>query len=270
MKKAHLFIAIFFISLFANQVITAQSSITAQELAKIMNNDNVVVVSARKAADYAKVHIKGAVNVDYNTLQVDSPYEGKLKSKEEIAKILGSKGITPDKKIVLYCKSGVNAGRVFWVLKYLGFNDVSMLEGQMGAWRAARKPVTGAPTSVKEASFTPQVNSKIITSKSYVKSKISSSTTILVDARKNEDFGQGHIGNAVNIYYKDLMTEDYKLKSNAEIKAVLVKAGVTNNKEVVLYCKSGTIAGLLYFILTEPLGYTKVKLYEGSYNEWKI
>jgi len=96
----------------------------------------------------AKVHIIDAVNVDvFNTFVKEGDIKGLLKTPEEIAKILGEKGLNADKKIIIYDNGkNINAGRLYWILKYLGYKDVKIMNGHMKAWRAARKPVTKIAT----------------------------------------------------------------------------------------------------------------------------
>ncbi len=254
--------------LFAN-LISAQGLISVKEYLKIANNKNVILVSARKTTDYSKVHIKGAVNVDISKLVSNEPIKGMLKSPKALAAILGKKGINQSKKVVIYCNTGVNAGRLYWILRYLGCTDVYILNGHMKAWRAAKKPVTKVASKAKPVAFTPKVNKSIYVSKSYVKSKLSSSNTVLVDIRKKEDFDKGTIGKAVNLPHKLVLTESNKIKSTEQLKAIFTKKGITSKKEIILFCKSSTRAGLIYFVLNTILKYPNVKVYEGAYNEWK-
>ena len=99
MKK--LFLYTFLIAVAPLFMANAQDIIKANELAKIMKNDDVVVVSTRTAADYKKVHINGAVHINHSSLYKDGPVKNMLKSPQEIAKILGDAGISESKKIVL-------------------------------------------------------------------------------------------------------------------------------------------------------------------------
>ena len=112
--------------------------VSVDDLIKLVKDPSVIVIDARPSGDYMKTHIDGAINIDASTLCTTTPVEGTLKPAAELAKILGGHGIARNSKIVVYCKTGVNAGRVYWILKYLGASDVSMLDGQMDAWFAAR------------------------------------------------------------------------------------------------------------------------------------
>ncbi len=264
MKNLFSFIIVF---LFLIQGIFAQHLISVQEAEKLINSQKALIVSAREKSDYAKVHIKDAINIDISDLETETPVKGKLKSTNEIASILGKNGISKDKKIIVYCNTGVNAGRLYWILKYLGCTDVSIINGQIKAWREARKPLTKAIPKITPTKFTPTINKNIIADKSYVTSKLKTSNTVIVDARSKEDFDAGHIEKAISLPHK-LLLSDTKIKSKTELEEIFKKAGITPEKEVILYCKSGSRASFMFFVLTAILNYPNVKVYDGSYNDW--
>lgn len=237
--------------------------VTVDALAKMIKEPGVVVVDARPAADYLKTHIDGAIGLDVTSLCNNIPVEGTLKPAAELATILGKNGISATSKIVIYCKTGINAGRMYWIMKYLGCSNVSILDGQMDAWFAARKPITKNAKKLSPVTFTPVVNSSLFVDKAYVKSKLS--TAVLVDARKKEDFDAGHIGNSLNIWAESMINGS-KLKTVADLTATFSK--VPKDKEVILYCKTGVNAGFSYFVLKAMLKYPNVKVYDGSYLDW--
>jgi len=265
MKKILVFLIA---SLIWTSAIFSQSLMSVKEVVAAQKDANVVLVSARKPADYAKSHAKGAVNVNVSGLNKTEPVKGMLKDANTVAATLGKAGINPSKKVILYCNTGVNAGRLYWVLRYLGCTDVHMMNGHMKAWFAGRKPVTPTPTKPKPVTFTPKVNKNLICDKSYVKANLNNSKVVMVDLRSKEDYDKGHIGKAVSLPHKQLLTADNKIKSKEALTALLNKAGITSDKEVILYCKTSTRAGLLFFILDAMLGYKNVKVYDGAYNEW--
>ncbi len=237
--------------------------ITVDALVKMMKEPGVIVVDARPGGDYLKTHIDGAISLDVSTLANATPVEGTLKPVSELATILGKNGIAVNSKIVVYCKTGVNAGRMYWILKYLGCGDVSILDGQMDTWFAARKPITKNAKKLSPVSFTPAVNNSILADKAYVKSKLNSA--VLVDSRKKDEYDAGHIGNAVNVPSESLINVS-KLKAVSELTSALSQ--VPKDKEVILYCKTGVTAGFMYFVLKSVLKYPNVKVYEGAYLDW--
>lgn len=239
--------------------------ISVDELSKIIKNPNVVVIDARPAGDYLKTHVDGAINIDVTSLCDNSVIEGTLKKPAELALILGNNGVAKNSKIVIYCKTGVSAGRMYWILKYLGCDDVTILDGHMNGWFAGRKPITKVPKKLSATTFTPSVNSAIFVDKAYVKSKLSSAGTVLVDSREKADFDAGHIGNALNIPSSKSIN-DSKLKSVSDLTANF--ASVPKDKEVICYCKTGTTAAFTYFVLKSILKYPNVKVYDGAYLDW--
>lgn len=237
--------------------------VSVDDLIKLVKDPSVIVIDARPSGDYMKTHIDGAINIDASTLCTTTPVEGTLKPAAELAKILGGHGIARNSKIVVYCKTGVNAGRVYWILKYLGATDVSMLDGQMDAWFAARKPITKNPKKLAATTFSPAVNATINVDKAYVKSKMN--TAVLVDSRKKEDFAAGKIGNAISVPGDDML-KGSKLKPTAELAKLF--ASVPKDKEVIIYCKTGVTAGFTYFVMKSILNYPNVKVYEGAWVDW--
>ncbi len=247
----------------------AQDIITAAEAKKLVNNKSTIIVSTRPAADYAKVHINGAVHIDVEDLASKTDPKGILKSPTELASLLGAKGIDPSKKVIIYDTGlGNNSGRLYWILKYLGFSDVKILDGHINGWRTARGPVTNAATKETATTFTPTVNSKIFADINYVKSKMSSA--VLVDVRDDAEFAQGTIKGSIHLEYKKVVNEDGTLKSKAELEKLFNDAGIVKSKEIIIYCATSVRSGIVFLALTSVLEYPNVKVYEGAYNEWKL
>lgn len=274
MKTILIYLMIFCLIPMAN--INAQDVISAPELAKIIKKENVVVVSTRTAADYKKVHIAGAVHIDHKSLYKEGAVKNMLNTPAAIAKILGDAGISESKKIVLYDDgSGKYAGRLYWILNYLGANDVVLLDGHMKAWRAARKPVTKNPANAKATKFTPKVNKAYLATMAEVKS--SNGSAAIVDARGADEYkGQaettlkkGHIPGAINLEFTNMMDAKGKLKSNDALQKIFNDAGITKDKKVILYCESGVRAGIIFLALKSALNYPNVKVYDGAYSEWQ-
>ncbi len=269
---------IFFLGLilFVASAIKAQDVISVAELTKISKNADVIIVFAGAEEDY-KVHITGAVSVPHTSLCNDTPVRGLIKPTAEMTKILGAAGISPDKTIVVYDEgSGKYAGRMYWILKYLGAPNVKMLDGNLTAWKAGRKPVTGAPTKVTAATFSAKPQAASLAKIDEVKSSVGNSSIVLIDARTADEYAgkaetelrKGHIPGAVNINYETLLDSKVMLKTNAELKTLFESKGVSPDKTVIAYCETSVRAGIVYLAL-KGLGYSKVKVYDGAYIEWQ-
>lgn len=271
MKRNILFILAAIISISLSY---GQDIITAPELAKIIKKENVVLVSTRTASDYKKVHITGAVHINHSDLYNSGPVKNMLKSPAEIAKILGAKGISESKTIVLYDDgTGKYAGRLYWILSYLGAKDVQILDGHVAAWKASRKPVTKNPTKVKPATF----NAKADASKIATMAQVKSASGVIIDARSAAEFNgtattelkKGHIPGAKNLEFTNMLDAKGKLKPAADLQKLFNSIGASKDKEIIIYCESGVRAGIIYMALTSALNYPKVKVYDGAYLEWQ-
>ncbi|MBR8537465.1 sulfurtransferase [Carboxylicivirga sediminis] len=248
--------------------------ISVKELAGKINDSKVQIFDARKEAEYKQVHIRNAVSFPVEELSTKTPIEGILKSDAEIAKVMGAHGVDFSKEIVLYCNKGSNAGRMYWIMKMMGASNVKLLDGNLDAWKAARKPVTRMPKMPKKTTVTANVDRSSYLTMDDVKAQKAKSNVVLVDARADNYFNgtdpksKGHIEGAISIN-SDLMRDDKGLiKSAEDLNKLFASKGVTKDKEVILYCQTSTRAGLLYTIMTTKLGYTNVKVYDGAYNEW--
>jgi len=274
MKQNKLFLLA--IVLFVASALSAQDLISANELAKISKNNDIVVVWAG-AQDGYKVHITGSVSIPHSSLCTNEPVRNVIQSPEAMAKILGSEGVSSDKTIVVYDEgSGKYAGRMYWMLKYLGAPNVKMLNGNMKAWKASRKPITGAPSKVAATTFTPKVDANQLATMDEVKKAVGNSSYVMVDARTPEEHAgtadtqlrPGHIPGAVNVNYETVLDAKGLLKSNDELKSMFESKGVTKDKTVIAYCETSVRAGIIYLAL-KGLGYPNVKVYDGAYLEWQ-
>jgi len=261
------------------QVSFAQGDvISVKEYLKVMKDKNTILISARKPADYKKVHIINAVNINHKDLYNNEPLKSVLKPTAEIAKFLGSKGVSETKNIVIYDGgTGKYSGRLYWILKYMGAKNVKILNGHMDAWKAARKPVTRMPSKIKPVTFNANVNKAMNVDMAYVKKAIANPNAVLLDVRSPEEFKgtkvskirKGTIPGSINLEFKHMLNAKKMLKSKEELTKLFKAKGITPEKEVVLFCETSIRAGIVYLALTTVLDYTKVKVYDGAYYEWQ-
>jgi thiosulfate/3-mercaptopyruvate sulfurtransferase len=263
--------------LVAQATIAGEVIVSAKDFTKAIKSDkSIVVIDANTAANYAKSHVMNAVNVPHKELYKEGDIEGLIKSADELAAYFGAKGISNTSKIVIY-DDGSNkyASRVYWVLKYLGAENVQLLHKDMDEWRAARLPLTRNKSTVKAATFTPKVNAAIMATADDVKG--CSGSCVLVDSREPAEYNGtsekpesvGHIKGAINVDYQNFVDDKGAFKPADQIKAIAAKNGITADKKVILYCVTSVRAAVTFVALHEILGYTNVKVYDGAYNEWK-
>jgi thiosulfate/3-mercaptopyruvate sulfurtransferase len=108
-----------------------------------MDDPGAVLVDTREDWEFEEGHIPGAVNLDWKEL-VDEETRG-LKSREELEEVLESYGVTPDKRIVLYCNTARRISHTYVVLSSLGYEDVAFYEGSLTEWETVgRELETGS------------------------------------------------------------------------------------------------------------------------------
>jgi len=257
----------------------AQDLISVKELSGKLKDPNVVIVSAQKPDKYATVHIKGSVNIPPADLVNNEPIKYMNKSTAEIAKILGDKGVSESNEIILY-DNGTSkySGRMYWVLKYMGAKNVKILNGELEAWKAGRKPITKTPTKLAATTFTPNVQPQYIVKMDEVMKATNGGNYVIIDARTTEEYSgtdeettlrRGHIPGAVNIDYKTLLDAKGKLKSKEALAEIYTAKGVTPDKTVIVYCATSVRAGIEFMALSSVLEYPNVKLYDGAFTEWQ-
>lgn len=249
---------------FANSTLLVGTS----ELAATINDANQVIIDVRSATDYAAGHIKNAVNLPPGTFDKGvSAIDMDLKSPAEIAAVLGAAGVSDSNKIIVYGKGvDANAGRVFWMLEYLGATDVHVLDGGYDKWVSDVRATVTTPTVVTAATFTPASDSSRLATKASVLANYGNTAYAIVDSRNVADYTPKHIPNAINILIGDFLNADSTVKSYTDLKTLLDARGITTGKTVITYCYVGYRSGQEYFIL-RLMGFN-VANYDGSWTEW--
>jgi len=274
MKK----IVLSLVSLIAAFSLYAQVSISAKDFASELKTNKAMVVIDVQAADvYAKQHIQGAINIPHKSLYKTGAIEGQFLSAEELAAIFGKKGVSNTSKIVLYDDGSQKYNsRVWWVLKYLGATDVSLLHKEAGQMEAARIPMTATAVTGKATTFTLSVHAEMNIDMAAVAALSTNPNALLLDVREPDEYNgvdkdkksKGHLPGAVFMHFKEVQTANGAFKTKDEIIAVAAKFGATPEKDIVVYCQTGIKAAVVYIALKEIAGFSNVKLYAGAYAEW--
>lgn len=108
-------------------------------VAAAIDDPDAVLVDTRDEGEYDESHIPGAVLLNWKDL-VDDESRG-LRPQTELRDRLGEHGITPDRRIVLYCNTARRISHTYAVLSHLGYEDVDFYEGSLTEWTTAGGPV---------------------------------------------------------------------------------------------------------------------------------
>ena len=250
--------------------------ISAKDLAtELKTNKNLIILDVNPADLYAKQHVQGAINLFFKELYKTGAIEGKLKTTEEMAAILGQRGVSNTAKIVVYeNESNKHNNRVWWILKSLGAADVWTLHVDAKAFAAAQIAMNSVSVTAKPTTFAVSESSYKSLTMDEVKNLPKG--TLLLDGREKEEFegvdaakkSKGHIPGAVWMNYREVLTPTGAFKTKDEIIAAAAKYGATPEKSIVVYCNSGVKASTLFVGLKEIAGFQNVQYYGGSYADW--
>ncbi|MFW6280396.1 MAG: rhodanese-like domain-containing protein, partial [Halanaerobium sp.] len=110
--------------------------ISAEELAEIMDEDDVKIVDFRNPLVYVTGHIPGAVNIWRSDEEnPDADYGGMRATPDQMADMLSEKGIANDDLVVIYDENGdYDASRMWWILTMYGHERVRLLDGGLTRW----------------------------------------------------------------------------------------------------------------------------------------
>ncbi|WP_299504492.1 sulfurtransferase [uncultured Roseobacter sp.] len=229
----------------------------------------IVVIDVRKKDAYDAGHIPGARHLDPNAVvAANSPISGSLKTIPELERLLSRLGISADHRVVLYDnRGGFHAARMFWLLEYLGHQNVALLNGGYDAWRAIDGPTTKIRFHHARARFQAAPSPRRFASADYVLKHRSEPGEKLIDVRPTKMYTDGHIPWAINIPWAQNLGEGNRFLSAEKLRKNFEAQGITTDDSVTLHCQVG-LASAHSYVALRLLGYPQVRVYHRSWAEW--
>lgn len=257
------------------------------ELQKGDSTSGPIVLDTRGGyKDYFRGHLPRAHHINFDTLRgTDHGVPVQYLPDELTQALLKRAGVNKDRMHIIYATGDklpndeiLSASMVAFVLEKFGVKDIRIVDGGLPGWKAANLPVTqeyfGNPAGV----LPEQTNESIALKVEDVLKLKGTPGHVLVDARpKNEYLGdddlwlrKGHIPGAISFHWARLMETNntHKFKSFESVKADLEAAGLTADKDILVYCGTSREGSLLRFYLKHVAHYPNVRLYEGSWKEY--
>ena len=264
--------------------------ISVAELAALIDDPQTVVVDCRFAlADpelgqrqYNEGHLPGAVYADLDRDLSSSPTatSGRhpLPDAMKLAGTLASWGIDPTKQVVAYDASGsAFAARFWWLTRWLGLENVAVLDGGIAAWQGAGHELTAELPSLVPSTFAATPNRNMWLSTSELQAGLEAGQLTLVDARAPARYqGEeepidpvaGHVPGALNLPQSQNLNEAAEFRSPSDLAERFEPVlGDRHPTQVVHMCGSGVTA-CVNLLAGELAGYQGMKLYPGSWSEW--
>jgi thiosulfate/3-mercaptopyruvate sulfurtransferase len=267
---------------------TAPVLISPADLQALMAAEPTVVIDTRDADTFAAGHVPGAVNLrEIFTYLATSTAEGLQALKSTFAQHFGAVGLSGAETAVFY-EDALNTGfgqscRGYYLLTWLGYPKILVLNGGFPAWKGA-----GLPVSVEAAAPTPAVfpdgpTADVMLTKEQVQAALGTKT-VLLDVRDVDEWTgessspygkdyaprKGRLPGAKWIEWYRFMkpgAQGPQMKSALEVQAECATAGIAPSDTVYLYCFKGARASNTFMALKQA-GFTDVRMYFGSWNEW--
>lgn len=234
--------------------------------------------------DYFRGHLPLAHHLNFDTLRgTDAGVPVQYLPDDLTKALLVRAGVDKNRMHLIYATGEklpndeiLSASMVAYVLEKYGIENIRIVDGGLPEWQKQKRPVTqeyfGNPKGALPEKGRPDI---ALTVKDVLGRKPGA---VLVDARpKNEYLGdddiwlrKGHIPGAISFHWARLMESDntHKFLPFDKVKADLAAAGLTADKEILVYCGTSREGSLLRFYLKHVAKYPNVRLYEGSWKEY--
>jgi len=273
-----------------NAAVTMDSLVTTQWLSEHLDEPDLVIldttvlvemddeggfnlVSGRANYDAGHIPSAGFADLLGDLSGLENPAEFKLPPPEQFSAAMGALGIGSDSRVVLYTTDEPDfAARVWWMLRWAGFDEVALLDGGLQAWKAEGRALSSEPADRPAKQFTGTFRPEVIADRDQVFAATENGNVNIVDALPDAHYrgdfsmyGQpGHIPGATNMPSSDLLDEEGYYRSFDELD--MMHDG-DRNTPVITYCGGGVAASSVAFTM-HRLGFTDVAVYIGSLQEW--
>jgi thiosulfate/3-mercaptopyruvate sulfurtransferase len=252
-----------------------------------INNPKIRIVEVDEdVLLYDTGHIPNAVKIDWHT-ELNDPVKRDYINEEQFEKLCSEKGISNDTTVVFYGdKNNWWATYALWVFNLFGHELVKIMDGGRNKWIQEGKPLTKEVPQFTKTNYKAKKrnDNPIRAFKDEIIEHIKKGG-ILIDVRSPKEYtGElihmpdypqegalrgGHIPTAINIPWATAVNEDGTFKPIEELRKIYKeKFNITEDKEIITYCRIGERSAHTWFVLKYLLNHPKVKNYDGSWTEW--
>jgi len=235
---------------------------------------------------YERGHIKNSVKLVWHTDLVDTVNRDII-SQAKFTALVQKAGIDEDTTVVLYGdKNNWFAAWGAWIFNIYGQKDVRVLDGGRVKWEKDGRALTTAVPTFKSGNFVAKAADKNLRAgltRDVLPVAKKERKATLIDIRSADEYSgkifapagfqelavrAGHIPGAINVPWGLNVNSDGTFKTVAELKKLYADKGVTGADQIITYCRIGERSSLTWFVLSEILGFTRVKNYDGSWTEY--
>jgi thiosulfate/3-mercaptopyruvate sulfurtransferase len=234
---------------------------------------------------YERGHLPGAVGLNWTT-QLGDRVRRDIPTKDAWGQLMQQAGVERDTRLIFY---GDNnnwfAAFAYWVARIYGHSNVALMNGGRKKWELENRQLVEDVPHYAASSYMPAEPDFGL--RAYMRDVLeyvgAPNGHALVDVRSPAEFNGeiiappglpetaqrcGHIPGAQNIPWAQAANEDGTFKSADELRQLYAGKGISSDKDIVTYCRIGERSSHTWFVLSELLGFAKVRNYDGSWTEW--
>ena len=242
------------------------------------------VIDIRPPKDFAANHIPGAVNAPYGKWRGPATNPGELPDHDKLVALVQSLGLTPETHavVVSHGKDTTDFGamaRVYWTLKSLGLKELSILNGGLKEWEAAKLPYSNVAIQVAPSTYAPTFDASWLSTREEISQSLKLSNAVLVDSRPDAFYQgktqapaaklAGTLPGAVQLDFNQWFEPKTSRFVDADkAQEIAARIHVPEGQNAVAFCNTGHWAATDWFGLSEVAGIPNVKLYAGSMVDW--
>ncbi len=255
--------------------------------AHLNDADVRVVESNEDPLLYTSGHIPGAVEVDW-VKDLNDPLRRDYLDRAGFEKLMSRIGATPETTVVFYGdKNNWWACYAYWIFQLFGHINAKIMDGGRLKWEKENRPMAREKPAYPSTTYKARErdDSKIRAFRDQVLAHVRAGLP-LVDVRSPQEYSGerlhmpdypnegalrgGHIPGAKNIPWgRAINQENGTFKTADELRAIYEgEAGLRPDDDIIAYCRIGERSSHTWFVLTNLLGYPKVRNYDGSWTEW--
>jgi thiosulfate/3-mercaptopyruvate sulfurtransferase len=264
--------------------------VSVAELGACLNDPNLVVFDCRHdlanpAAGrraYLATHIAGAqfMHCDEDLAGPRTGSNGRhpLPDPERFATLLAERGVDSECQVVAYDDAdGIFAARLWWMLRWLGHENVAVLDGGFAEWVEHGLPRASGLERRAPAFFGYWLKPHHVADTPLVTAHLGDAGWLLLDARSPDRFrGEnetldpvaGHIPGAVNRFFEENVDEEGRFKPAPVLREEYLKLLAGRSPERVIHTCGSGVTACHSLLAMEIAGLRGSKLYAGSWSEW--
>lgn len=230
-------------------------------------------VSGRARYEAGHVPTAGFADLVRDLSDPDSPLRFAVPTPERFCTAMGALGVGDGSRVVLYDGAfSMWAARVWWMLRWVGFDRAALLDGGIRTWTAEGRPLSTEPADRPIGTLTPSPRPELIADRDEVLASVGDGAVCLIDSLdpaqfrgERHTYGRpGHIPGATNTPALDLLDEGGRFRPLDELAG---RYPADRDARTIAYCGGGIAASANAFTMAR-LGYRDVAVYTASLQEW--